>query len=59
MAAKDFTEYVLEKADNVIDIASELEFELTSVDGLVDAFIDEAVAAYHDYLTDLALRIAN
>lgn len=46
-------------AANVIDITSELEFELTDVDSLVDAFIDEAVAAYYDYLTDLALLITN
>lgn len=56
MAPKYFTEYVLEKADDVVDVATELETELAEFDGPVEKFVDEAVAAYRDYLADLISR---
>ena len=54
MAAKDFTDYVLDKANDVISVWHELEIELIELEGPVDAFIDDAVAAFREYLTSLA-----
>jgi hypothetical protein len=53
MAAKDFTEYVLDKANDVIDLNEEIAIELENLTGTVDEFVNEAVAAYRDQILNL------
>jgi hypothetical protein len=53
MAGKDFTEYVIDKADDTIDVAEEFKTELDSLTGSVDDFINEAVSTYRNYLLGL------
>jgi hypothetical protein len=53
MAGKDFTEYVLDKADDVIDVAEEIKTELDQLTGSVEDFVNDAVTAYRDYLLGL------
>jgi hypothetical protein len=56
MAATDFTEYVLDKANDVIDLKEELATELADLTGTVDEFVNEAVAAYRDQILSLIAR---
>lgn len=53
MSGKEFTEYVLDKADDVIDVAEEIRTELDQLNGSVEDFVNDAVAAYRDYLLGL------
>jgi heme oxygenase len=53
MAAKDFTEYVLDKANDIIDLNEEIAIELENLTGTVDEFVNEAVAAYRDQILNL------
>jgi heme oxygenase len=53
MAAKDFTEYVLDKANDIIDLNEEIAIELENLTGTVDEFVNEAVAAYRDQILSL------
>lgn len=53
MAGKDFTEYVLDKADDVIDVAEEIKTELDQLTGSVEDFVNDAVSAYRNYLLGL------
>ena len=53
MAGKDFTEYVLDKADDVIDVAEEIRTELDQLNGSVEDFVNDAVTASRDYLLGL------
>lgn len=59
MSARDFTDYILDKANDVIDIAEEIATELDGFSGSVDAFIDDAVAAYRDYLVSLVANMSD
>lgn len=56
MAATDFTEYVLDKANDVIDLKEELATELANLTGTVDEFVNEAAAAYRDQILSLIAR---
>lgn len=53
MAGKEFTEYVLDKADDVIDVAEEIRTELGQLAGSAEDFVNDAVSAYRDYLLGL------
>lgn len=53
MPGKEFTEYVLDKADDVIDVAEEIRTELDQLNGSVEDFVNDAVTAYRDYLLGL------
>jgi hypothetical protein len=53
MAAKDFTEYVIDKANDVVDLKEEIAIELENLTGTVDEFVNEAVAAYRDQILSL------
>lgn len=53
MSGKEFTEYVLDKADDVIDVAEEIRTELDQLNGSVEDFVNDAVTAYRDYLLGL------
>ena len=54
MSAKDFTDYIIEKADDVIDIREEIETELANFDGSLDDFINDAVETFRTRLVELA-----
>lgn len=53
MSGKSFTEYVLDKADDVIDVTEEIITELDDLTGSPEDFVNDAVAAYREYLLGL------
>jgi hypothetical protein len=53
MAGKEFTEYVIDKATDVAYLDEEMATELANLAGPVSAFIDDAVAAYREYILSL------
>lgn len=54
MSAKDFTDYIIDKANDVIDVAHELGIEFIDLDTPVDDFINDAVEAFRTRLVELA-----
>lgn len=53
MSAREFTEYVLDKANDVIDLREEIATELADLVGSVEDFVNEAVAEYRDQILSL------
>lgn len=57
MSGKDFTEYVIEKANDVVDLVDEMGAELQFLDSSIDELINDAVAAYREYLLYVIARL--
>jgi hypothetical protein len=53
MAGKEFTEYVIDKANDVAYLDEEIANELDSLTGSVNEFVDEAVSAYREFILGL------